>query len=203
MAIRSIPRTIRGRARKLGQTVTQWLPDPHIPDRQVGWVTAAATEYGRDGHRSAVRWPRQDGRWEDAAVIATLSASAVIQETGQARERVLDHQAVTAADVQFSDDRGGGVETACKDDKPGLGLPKHNKKRCTAQQMLVLLGTLAHTVIGWARQWLAPHEPKVRRDGVQRLVRDVFHISGFLVRNGGGRLVAIVLTSAIGTRATP
>ncbi|MEN9935973.1 MAG: hypothetical protein RLZZ387_2552 [Chloroflexota bacterium] len=59
--------------------------------------------------------------------------------------------------------------------------------------MVLLLGALAHNVIVWARDWLAPHEPKVRRYGVKRLVADIFHLSGFLLHNARGRLVEVVL----------
>ncbi len=94
--------------------------------------------------------------------------------------------------VHFYDDRGGGVETAFKDDKQGLGLTKRSKKRFAAQQIVVLLGTLAHNLIVWARSWLATQEPKVRRYGMKRMVRDVFYLSGFLVRNARGQFVEIV-----------
>jgi hypothetical protein len=43
--------------------------------------------------------------------------------------------------------RGGGVETAFKDDKQGLGITKRNKKRFEAQQMVMLLNLLAHNVL--------------------------------------------------------
>ncbi len=95
--------------------------------------------------------------------------------------------------VRFYDQRGGGCETTFKDDKQGLGLTKRSKKRFEAQQMLTLLGTLAHNVVMWARDWLAVEEPTLQAYGIKRLVRDVFHISGFLVRNIQGRVVAIVL----------
>lgn len=183
----------RQRARKLGQSVTEWYNDPEIPGRQVGWVTVPATEYVRDVRRIAVRWRKKNGQWEYAVVISTLTAREVIEETEQPLERVLSHQAVTLAYVRFYDERGGGVETAIKDDKQGLGLTKRSKKRFEAQQMVVLLGTLAHNVIVWARDWLAQHQSKVRRYGLKRLVRDVFHISGFLVRNARGRICQIVL----------
>jgi hypothetical protein len=183
----------RQRARKLGQSVTDWLDDPEIAGRQVGWVTSPASDYVRELHRIAVRWRKKNGQWEYAVVISSLSAREVIEETGQGRECVVDHQAVTLAYVRFYDQRGGGVETAFKDDKQGVGLTKRSKKRIAAQQMLVLLSGLAHNVIVWAREWLRAHEPKVRRYGVQRLVRDVFHISGFLVHNRRGRLIKIIL----------
>jgi hypothetical protein len=183
----------RQRARKLGQSVTEWYDDPQIAGRQVGWVSTPASEYVRDVRRIAVRWQVKEQRWEYAVVISTLTPHEVIAETEQPTEQVLNHQAVTLAYVRLYDQRGGGVETSFKEDKQGLGLLKRSKKRFAAHQMVVLLGTLAHNVIVWARRWLAPHEPKVQRYGLKRMVRDIFHISGFLVRNARGRLIAIVL----------
>ena len=183
----------RQRARKLGSSVTEWLDDPQIPGRQVGWVSAPPTDYLRAVRRVAVRWRKKNGQWEYAVVLSTLTAREVIEETGQPLECVLDHQAVTLAYVRFYDARGGGVETALKDDKQGLGLTKRGKKRFAAQQMVVLLGALAHNVLVWARGWLAPHEPRLRRYGLKRLVRDVLHISGFLVRDARGRVLRIIL----------
>ncbi len=183
----------RQRARKLGRGVGEWLDDPQIPGRQVGWVTDPPADYAREVRRVAVRWQRKDGQWEYAVVISTLTARDVLEETGRPLEEVLDHRAVTLAYVRFYDARGGGVETAFKDDKQGLGLTKRSKKRFEAQQIVVLLGALAHNVLVWARAWLAPHAPKVRRYGPKRLVRDVFHISGFLVRDARGHVLQIVL----------
>ncbi len=156
-------------------------------------MTAPASDYVRAVRRVAVRWPRKDGQWEYAVVISTLTARAVLAETGQPPEAARDHRAVTLAYVRFYDARGGGVETAIKDDKQGLGLTKRSKKRFAAQQMVVLLGALAHNVLVWARSWLAPHEPRLRRYGLKRLVRDVFQISGFLVHDAGGQVTQIVL----------
>jgi hypothetical protein len=183
----------RQRARKLGQSVTAWIDDPQIPGRQVGWVTTPAPEYVRPVRRIAVRWKQKNDQWEYAVVISTLTAHDVITETDQPVEKVVDHQAVLLAYVQSYDARGGGVETSFKDDKQGLGITKRNKKRFAAQQIVTLLGTLAHNVIVWARRWLSDREPKVRRYGIKRMVRDIFHISGFLVRNRRGRIVEVVL----------
>lgn len=173
--------------------MTEWLDDPQIPGRQVGRVTAPPTDYVREVRRVAIRWQRKDGQWAYAVVISTLTARDVLEETGPPPEGVRDHQAILLASVRFDDARGGGVETAIKDDKQGLGLTKRSKKRFAAPQLVVLLGTLAHNVLGWARAWLAPHEPKLRRYGLKRLVRDLFHISGFLVRDARGQVVEVAL----------
>jgi hypothetical protein len=158
----------------------------------VGWVTTPAPVYIRPLGRIAVRWKQKNGQWEYAVVLSTLLPQEVVVETGQPPETIFDHTKVLLAYVRFYDDRGGGIETSFKDDKQGLGLTKRSKKRFEAQQMVVLLGALAHNVIVWARRWLAPHEPKVRRYGMKRMVRDIF-LSGFLVHNGRGRLVEVVL----------
>jgi hypothetical protein len=126
-------------------------------------------------------------------VLSTLTARDVLEETGRPPGEATDHRAVTLAYVRFYDARGGGVETAIKDDKQGLGLTKRSKKRFAAQQVVALLGALAHNVLVWARHWLAPHEPKLRRYGLKRLVRDIFQISGFLACDASGRITHIVL----------
>jgi hypothetical protein len=184
------------RASTLAASVEAWFADPEIVGREVGWVTSPATEYVREVRRIAVRWPQKDGTWGYDVVVSSATPRMVIEETGQPVARVLDHQAVTLAYVRFYDARGGGVETSIKDDKQGLGITKRNKKRFEAQQMVMLLGTLAHNVIVWARRWLAVLEPKLQGYGVLRLVRDVLHTSGFLVRNARGRLIRIVLNQA-------
>lgn len=58
----------------------------------------------------------------------------------------------------------------------------------------MLLGSLAHNVIVWARHWLAL--PILCHYGMLRMVRDVFHISGFLLIDACGRLTQVVLNQA-------
>lgn len=60
--------------------------------------------------------------------------------------------------------------------------------------MLLLLGSLAHNTIVWARRWLAA--PKLRSYGMLRMVRDVFPVSGFLVLDALGQIVQSVLNQA-------
>lgn len=184
------------RATRLAKSVQEWFDDPDIPGRQVGWVETAASEYVREVRRIAVRWRKKNGQWGIAVLISTLTPRTVIEETAQPLAQVLSHQAVLLAYVRFYDQRGGGVESAIKDDKQGLGMTKRNKKRFEAQQMLMLLGVLAHNVIVWATRWLAPHEPKLRRYGLKRMLRDILHISGRVVRNAHGRIVQIILNQA-------
>ena len=182
------------RATRLAQPVLWWADDPKVAGRQVGWVPTAATEYVRPVRRVAVRCRKANGQWGVGVLIATLSPAemlALMQPTAGPNSTP---EEVLLAYVTLYDQRGGGVETSFKGDKQGLGLTKRAKKRFAAQQMVMLLGTLAHNVIVWARHWLAA--PKLSHYGILRMVRDVFHLSGFLVRDASGSLTQIALNHA-------
>jgi hypothetical protein len=88
------------------------------------------------------------------------------------------------------------VETAFKEENQGLGLTKRSKKRFAAQQVIIALGSLAHTVLVWAKRWLYPHLPGIARFGVKRLVRDVFGIGGRVELHADGHVTRIVLNQA-------
>ena len=109
-----------------------------------------------------------------------------------------DAATVLLAYVYLYDQRGGGVETSFKGDHQGLGSTKRSKKRFEAQQMVMSLGSSAHNVVIWARQWLtrAAESTRLRHYGIVRMVRDVFDVSGFLVFDALGHIVQIVLNRA-------
>jgi hypothetical protein len=181
-------------AKRLATSVADWYVDPHQPDRQFGWVTETAEAYVRPVKRIAVRCRKPDGEFAYGVLISTLSAQHVLALTDQPLSLLDDPAAVLLASVTFYDQRGGGVETSFKGDKQGLGMSKRSKKRFEAQQMVMLLGSLAHNVIVWARRWLA--SPTLRHYGMLRMVRDVFHISGFLLTDALGQVTQIVLNQA-------
>jgi len=62
--------------------------------------------------------------------------------------------------------------------------------------MVMLLGSLAHNVVVWSRSWLAVSPSKLQQYGMLRMVRDVFHVSGFLVIDARGQVAQIVLNQA-------
>src|SRR5215217_8615218 len=94
------------------------------------------------------------------------------------------------------DGRGGAVEIDIKESKQGLGVTKRRKKSFTGQQMVALLGQLAHNVVVWAKRWLSDDAPKLKRYGVQRMVRDVLAVSGFVELGKTGAVRRVVLNSA-------
>jgi len=181
-------------AERLAQSVTWWADDPKVSGRQVGWVHTPTTDYVRPVRRLAVRCRKANGQWGVSVLIVTLAPSEVLLLTQPDAGPDSDPAGVLLAYVAFYDQRGGGVETSFKGDKQGLGITKRSKKRFPAQHMVMLLGTLAHNVIVWARRWLAV--PKLTHYGILRMVRDVFHLSGFLVRDASGDLSQIVLNCA-------
>ncbi len=181
-------------ATHLAKSVVDWYVDPHQPEREFGWVTEAADTYVRPVKRIAVRCRKPDGEFAYGVLLSALSAQHVLGLTSQPLCLLDVPAAVLLAYVTFYDQRGGGVETSFKGDKQGLGMSKRGKKRFEAQQMLMLLGSLAHNIIVWARVWLA--SPALRQYGMLRMVRDVFHISGFLLTDALGQVVQIVLNQA-------
>lgn len=184
------------RARLLAASVTTWVEDPDEPGRQIGWVEEPASEYVCDVVRIAVRKRKPNGQWGIAVLISTLLPAEVAELTGAEGGQSLDPTGVLLAHVRLYDQRGGGVETSFKGGKQGLGLSKRTTKRFEAQQMVMLLGSLAHNVVVWVHQWLTASTSKLRHYGIQRIVRDVFHISGFLVFDARGHLAQIVLNQA-------
>jgi hypothetical protein len=184
------------RARKLAETVVEWHDDPKVPGRQLGWVTAEANEYVRPVLRIAVRTRKKNGQWGIGVLLSTLPFKEVVLLARMPIDKLADPVAVLLAYVYFYDLRGGGVETEIKQDKQGLGITKRNKKRFEAQQMMVQLNTLAHNLIVWSRRWLAQHWDKVKRLGILRMVRDVFHVAGLVHFRDDGSIERIVLHQA-------
>lgn len=184
------------RASILAKSVTKWVDDPRVPGRQVGWVETPATEYVRPVRRIAARCRRKDGRWAVGVIISSVPPEDILVLTGTPQEQISDDETVLRAYAYFYDQRGGGVETAIKDDKQGLGITKRNKKRFEAQQMVMLLGVLAHNILVWVRRHLAATVVRLARYGLLRLVRDLLHVSGFIVLAADGRIEQIVLNQA-------
>lgn len=181
------------RAQTLAESVSGWINDPADTDRQIGWVTLETDMYCRPVKRIAVRCRKKNGQWGYGIILSTLAPKDVLRLTGGYEQEAADAKAVLLAYVNFYDERGGGVEIEIKEDKQGLATSKRNKKRFEAQQVLIQLEALAHNVLIWARQWLAPRCPKIARLGIKRLVRDVFQMDGFLFFDQSLDLLQIVL----------
>ena len=163
-----------------------------MPGREVGLVTQPHA-YVRATTQIAVRARKKKGRWGYAVLITTLSASEILEVLDRPKTQADDPAAVLLAYVYGYDQRAGGVEIQIKGDKQGLGLTKRNKRKFTAQQVVVLLASVAHNVIIWARQWLAEASARFAGLGIVRMVRDVFHMRGRVTLTVDGKVTDIVL----------
>jgi hypothetical protein len=183
------------RSASLAASVTEWVGDPKVPEREVGWVTAPSSAYVRAVVRIAVRCRKTNGQWGYGVLIAPPDLRPLLPVVAP-EGMPGDPAAQVLAYVYAYDARGGGVETSFKDDKQGVGLTKRSKKRFAAQQIATLLGSLAHNVIVWARGWLLGHQPRLAHYGMLRMVRDVFHMQGRIGLDRHGHVVRIVLNQA-------
>jgi hypothetical protein len=190
------------RARLLAKQVVEWLPDPRDGERQVGRIPGPASDYHagqyqRSITRVAVRCRLANGQWGVGVVVSSLPVTDACVLAGlDAATAATDPALALLAYVYLYDQRGGGVETAFKEDKQGLGITKRSKKRFAAQQVVALLGALAHNVLCWAKRWMVALAPAIQRLGIKRLVRDVFGITGYVEVDCEGHVRHILLNQA-------
>ncbi len=182
------------RSAKLARSVTAWYPDPKVEGREVGWVEEPHV-YDKPTRQLAIRKRKDDGSWSHHVLVFTLANA---QLFWLARQPVLNNP--TSEQILFSvlaayDLRNGGIETSNKNSKQGLGLTKRNKRKFTAQAMLILLAQLAYNLIAWTRMALASIDKRLRQFGVLRIVRDLFHIPGQIEFDAQGYVLQITLRS--------
>ena len=187
------------RTHLLAKQVREWVCDDSQPNRQMGWVPGECGDYVRPVRRLAVRSKSAKGQWHYAVLLfANLTDYDVLSLMGERGSA--DAATIMRAYLHFYDQRGGGIESSFGQDKSGLFITKHNKKRFEAQRLLMLLGTLAHNLLMWLRRWLAQSSPeqaqRLQHYGIKRIVRDLTHISGILFFDAHGRLQRIALCSA-------
>jgi hypothetical protein len=121
-------------------------------------------------------------------LLSTLEPREVIGLLGLPAHLIRDPQAVALAYATLYDQRGGTVEVEIKESKQGIGINKRSKQRFAAQQMVMLLGSLAHNIIVWSRRWLTAEAPRLAGYGALRMVRDLFQVAGLLGFDPEGRL---------------
>jgi hypothetical protein len=184
------------RAAHYALSVREWVADPRQKGRELGWAIVKEGDYARPVRRLALRWRKRNGQRCHALLISSLEPGDVLNLLGLAAGLVEDAGVVMGAYARLYDERGGGVEIDIKESKQGLGVTKRRKKSYAGQQMVMLLGQLAHNVVVWAKRWLAEEAPKLRRYGVQRMVRDVLAVSGFVELGKTGAVKHVVLNGA-------
>jgi hypothetical protein len=184
------------RAAHYALSVKEWMDDPSHGGRQLGWAIVKSGDYARPVRRLAIRWRKRNGQKCHAMLISTLEPEEVMELLGQPLEQASDAQAVLSAYAQLYDERGGAIEIDIKESKQGLGVAKRNKKSYCGQQMVMLLGQLAHNVVVWMKRWLLSEAPKLKKYGVGRIVRDVLAVSGFVEVGKNEAIKRVILNRA-------
>jgi hypothetical protein len=190
------------RAESFAQFVTHWIADPQHPHRQMGWAECECIGFVRPVKRLVLRWPpmseekRKQRPFHYACLLSTLEPAEVIRQLSLPVHTVENIDAVTLTYSVLYDKRGGTVEVEIKESKQGIGIHKRSKKRFAAQQMVMLLGSLAHNIIVWSRRWLTADAPRFAKYGALRIVRDLFHINGLLEFDEAGQILGITLNKA-------
>lgn len=190
------------RAESCAQMVKRWIPDPQHPHRQMGWADFDCPDYIRPVRRLILRWPPMSERerkkrpFHYACILTTHEPAEVIKQLRLQAHTINNEDQTTLAYSTFYDKRGGTVEVEIKESKQGIGINKRSKKRFAAQQMVILLGSLAHNILVWSRRWLTADAPRFAKYGALRIVRDLFQISGLLEFNEAGQLLRITLNKA-------
>jgi len=180
------------RARKLAQSVETWYPDPKVTNREIGWVEDPHA-YSRPTRQVAIRKRMPDGKWRYRVLVFSLPDELLFGLLHRSQPQSRTSRRTLYAAMQAYDLRGGGVETSIRGSKQGLGITKRNKRRFSAQEMLVLLAQLAYNLITWMHASLSRIEPRFRTFGKLRIVRDLFHIPGQVRLDAQGRVLEITL----------
>jgi hypothetical protein len=180
------------RAVKLAKTVRHWYGDPKLPEREVGWVEEPHS-YVKPTRQLALRKQKADGSWSYHVLIFTLTDALLFRLCGRVMPANPQPVDILLAALHAYDRRGGGIETANKGDKQGLGLARRNKHRFAAQEMLVLLAQLAHNLVIWTRNDLAQADVRLQKYGIVRTMRDALQIAGRIQVNAHGQVQQITL----------
>lgn len=184
------------RAAKFSKYVREWTDNAIYSGRQLGWVSVKSVGYARQVRQLLMGYRKKNGHTAYRMLLTTLEPNEVLTLLGRVAE--LDQPAATVITsyAELYDLRGGTVEIEFKQDKQGIGIAKRNKKRFAAQQVVMMLGTLAHNVLVWSKQRIVKQAPKLSGYGVQRIVRDVLTVSGKVELDKEGAIKKIVLSGA-------
>lgn len=189
------------RCHRLSKLVDTWHEDPDDPTRQLG-VPSEQVSFCVPTRQLVVRRRKANRKqkngepsWALAVIVTNLSDSDLQRLAGQGAKAQASVPALWTL-VHAYDKRGGGIETAFREDKQALGLSKRNKRSFAGQEMLLLLTQMAHNLLVWARRVLSRMIVPWRAYGLKRLIREVLCVQGQAELTASGHLVGITFNSA-------
>jgi hypothetical protein len=175
------------RAAKFGRAVTEWITDPRLPARQVGWTVHPCT-YTRPTRQLVARALTKAGTYTYCVMLTSLSDQQLCDCFHLTEPIDTPWPLLYAYDL-----RGGGIETQNRCDQQGLHICHRNKRSFAAQEIMILLAQLAHNVLIWMRKDLIAIDPRFTHYGLKRLIRDVLSIDGHIIFNQDGTLIQVDL----------
>jgi hypothetical protein len=163
------------RSKKLAANIQQWQRDPKSKLREVGWVVLPHL-FVNPTRQLAIRTISAKGKVHHDVLVTSLSDQQLCDCFK------LDAPVGSPWPLLYAYDlRGGGLETQNRCDRQGLALGHRNKRSFAAQEMLVLLGQLAHNFLIWIRNDLTRVSRRFARYGLKRMIRDVLTIDGSII----------------------
>jgi hypothetical protein len=181
------------RSKKLAETVQEWHPDPKEYGREFGWV-GTPHEYEGTTRQVAIRSKKGD-KWNYRILVCNLPDKMIFELAHMECPSTPSDTVIMEAILRAYDMRGGGVETANKGSKQGLGLNKRNKRKFAAQEMLTCLAQLAFNLMIWFRSSLCQLNPAFAKFGMLRMIKDIFQISGSIRLDNKGQITSIHLNN--------
>ncbi len=175
------------RAAKFGREVTEWITDPRLSTRQVGWAVHPCP-HARPTRQLVARALTKAGTYTYCVMLTSLSDQQLCDGFNLSEPTGTPWPLLYAYDL-----RGGGIETQNRCDQQGLHICHRNKRSFAAQEIMILLAQLAHNGLIWMRQDLIAVDPRFAHYGLKRLIRDVLSIDGHIHFNQDGTLTQVDL----------
>ena len=183
------------RAKKLSGFVECWIPDPKVPNRELGWCTQPHS-YVKDTKQIVLRNQDKNGKWHYRGLVTNIPDEVLFYLARKPFRKDFTQQELMIAIAHAYDLRGGAVETSVRNSKQGLSISRRNKRKFYAQEMLILLAQLAYNLLTWFRLRLARAVPFWFSYGFYRLIRDAFHISGVVEVDNKNRILCITFNQS-------
>lgn len=175
------------RAYHLAQSVETWHYDPTHPNREVGLVRRPYP-YVRPTTQIAARYPQAKEGYKYHVIVSSLAPEQVIALSGRPPQAAWEAEPIILAYADTYDDRSGPIEHSFGEDGQGLTSGKRHRRVFVAQEVRMLLTSLAHNTLIWSRIWLAAGCPDLATLGILRLVRDVLGVPGQVTFDPHGML---------------
>ena len=176
------------RAAKLARSVTAWYPSPGHPNREVGLVRTPCP-FVNPTIQVASSSAKRKGGWSYSVLISLLTPEQACPLSGRSLAEVATEENFIRAYTDVYDDRSGPIEHSFGEDHQGLPIGKRHRRDLVAQEILLLLISLAQNTLVWAREWLCSGYLQVRGLGILRLVRDILRVPGRVTFDAAGRPV--------------